>query len=59
MKRFMYEEEMERYLEEEGYNIRFGDEDLIDSTVVSEIATGLGYKVFMNKDGINEFYLAD
>lgn len=57
MKKFMYEDEMEEFLEDEGYDIRVGEENLIDSTIVSDIATDLGYKVFMNKDGINEFYL--
>lgn len=52
----MYEDEMERYLEQEGYIIRV-EEGIIDSTIVSDIAVGLGYEVIMDENGINEFHL--
>lgn len=59
MKRFMTENEMETYLEKQGYNIKTNDEEnVIDSTLVSEFAVQLGYDVEMNeKTWKNEFTL--
>lgn len=59
MEKFMYEDEMEVFLEKEGYDIRTGgEENTIDSTLVSEVAISLGYNVHMNEEtDINEFTL--